>query len=152
MDALLANWQPAFMAILMMAMDMLTGFAGALKTGEVMSGKMREGLWHKAGFIALILLTVLYECAVDVINAAMESVGGSDALVMPTLPAVAVVCGIVVLIEMVSIMENLIVLNPTIGRLPFIDRLKSNDPAAPAAAGLGIDDLEECAVGAEGSE
>lgn len=142
MDALLANWQPALMAVLMMAMDMLTGFAGALKAGEVMSGKMREGLWHKAGFAGLILLTILYEYAMAAINAAMEAVGAADVLVMPELPAVAVVCGIVVLIEVVSILENLVALNPAIGRLPFVDRLKSHNPAA---ADLTVD-VEDAAV------
>lgn len=151
MDAILANWQPALMAVLMMAMDMLTGFAGALKVGEVMSGKMREGLWHKAGFAGLILLTILYEYATAAINAAMEAAGAADTLVMPEIPAVAVVCGIVVLIEVVSILENLVALNPAIGRLPFVDRLKSHNPAAPDVT-AGIEDMEDCAVGAEGSE
>lgn len=151
MDALLANWQPAVMAVLMMAMDMLTGFAGALKAGEVMSGKMREGLWHKVGFMGLILLTILYEYAMRAINAAMEAAGAADTLVMPELPAVAVVCGIVVLIEVVSILENLVALNPAIGRLPFVDRLKSHDPAAPDMT-VGVEGAEDCAVGAEGSE
>lgn len=151
MEQLLAYWQPVLAAVVMQAMDMLTGFAGAAKAGEIMSGKMREGLWHKAGFCGLILMTVVYEVAVGVINEALDMAGMTGAFAMPELPAVAVVCGIVVLIEVVSIVENLIVLNPAIGGLPFVDRLKSHDPAA-ADLTVAIDDMDECAAGAEGSE
>lgn len=129
MEALIEYWQPALMAVLMMAMDMLTGFAGALKAGEVMSGKMREGLWHKMGFFGLVALAILYEQAAAVINAAVDAAGVA-AVAMPELPAVAAVCGIVAAIEVVSILENLTALNPAIGRLPFVNRLKSHDPAA----------------------
>lgn len=149
MDALLAHWQVVLVAVAMMAMDMLTGFGGALKQGVVMSGKMREGLWHKAGFCGLIVLTVAYEVGAKIINADVARSGVEFA--MPELPAVAVVCAIVALIEVVSILENLSALNPTIATLPFVDRIKAHNPAAPDAT-VGIEDMEECATGAGGSE
>ena len=149
MDALLAHWQVVLVAVAMMAMDMLTGFGGALKQGVVMSGKMREGLWHKAGFCGLIVLTIAYEVGAKIINADVARSGAE--FVMPELPAVAVVCAIVSLIEVVSILENLSAMNPTIAALPFVDRIKSHNPAAPDVT-MGIEDMDDCAVGAEGSE
>lgn len=131
MDALLAHWQVVLVAVFMMAMDMLTGFGGALKQGVVMSGKMREGLWHKAGFCGLIVLTIAYEVGAKIINADVARSGAE--FVMPELPAVATVCAIVALIEVVSILENLSALNPTIATLPFVDRIKAHDPAAADA-------------------
>lgn len=137
MDALLANWQPAFMAILMMAMDMLTGFAGALKTGEVMSGKMREGLWHKAGFAGLVVLAAVWEVGSAWLNAEVSGMG----VTVPSIPAVGAVCTFVVATEAVSILENLCVLNPDIASLPIIKHLKPHSPEAPDAAVAEIDDV-----------
>lgn len=137
MDALLANWQPAFMAILMMAMDMLTGFAGALKTGEVMSGKMREGLWHKAGFAGLVVLAAVWEFGSAWLNAEVSGMG----VTVPSIPAVGAVCTFVVATEAVSILENLCVLNPDIASLPIIKHLKPHSPEAPDAAVAEIDDV-----------
>ncbi|WP_160324610.1 phage holin family protein [Adlercreutzia muris] len=144
MDALLAHWQVVLVAVAMMALDMLTGFGGALKQGVVMSGKMREGLWHKAGFCGLIVLTVAYEVGAKIINADVsQSMPGSD-FTMPELPAVAAVCAIIALIEVVSILENLSALNPVIASLPFVDRIKAHDPSAPDVT-VGIEDVDEMA-------
>lgn len=144
MDALLAHWQVLLVAVAMMALDMLTGFAGAAKAGEIMSGKMREGLWHKAGFCGLIVLTIAYEVGAKIINAEVaQSMPGSD-FAMPELPAVATVCAIIALIEVVSILENLSALNPVIASLPFVDRIKAHDPAAPDVT-VGIEEMDEMA-------
>lgn len=141
MDALLAHWQVVLVAVFMMAMDMLTGFGGALKQGVVMSGKMREGLWHKAGFCGLIVLTIAYEVGAKIINADVARSGAE--FVMPELPAVATVCAIVALIEVVSILENLSALNPTIATLPFVDRIKAHDPAAAdVTVEVEVEDLD----------
>ena len=143
MDALLAHWQVVLVAVAMMALDMLTGFGGALKQGVVMSGKMREGLWHKAGFCGLIVLTIAYEVGAKIINTDVaQSMPGSD-FAMPELPAVAAVCAIIALIEVVSILENLSALNPVIASLPFVDRIKARAlPTAPDVT-VGIEDMDE---------
>ena len=141
MEAIISYWQPVLAAVVFMAMDMLTGFAGALKMNEVISAKMREGLWHKAGFIGLIVLSIIYEVAAEVFNKAVALSGNGVEAVIPELPAVGTICLIVAAIEVVSICENLCVLNPRIARLPFIDRLKAHNPAAPDFT-VGIEDDE----------
>jgi len=55
-EMLAMEWQPVAIAAVMMVLDVLTGFAGAAKSKAVESGKMREGLWHKAGFFGLVAL------------------------------------------------------------------------------------------------
>ena len=63
MEELAIQWQPIVVASVMMILDIVTGFAGAAKNQTVESGKMREGLWHKAGFFGLIALAFIYEVA-----------------------------------------------------------------------------------------
>lgn len=128
MDALLAHWQVLLVAVAMMALDMLTGFAGAAKAGEIMSGKMREGLWHKAGFFGLVALAFVYEVAASLIN--LEAGSSGIGIAMPEMPAVGAVCAFIIATEAVSILENLCELNPDIAHLPVVRSLKPHDPDA----------------------
>ena len=40
----------------MIVLDVVFGFAGAIKQKDVQSSKLCDGLWHKAGFVGLIAL------------------------------------------------------------------------------------------------
>lgn len=122
-------WQPILVIVVLMAFDIITGFGGAAKEGVIQSGKMREGLWHKAGFLWLVVLAIIWEVAVLWINFDAYLKGAGT--IVPEFPAVSVVCAFIALIELISIVENLCVLNPSIATLPFIKQLKAHDPAAP---------------------
>lgn len=124
LEALFVEWQPIAVAAVMMALDILTGFAAATKNGAVESGKMREGLWHKAGFIGLVILAYIWEVGSIWINLETATLGFS----IPEVPAVGVICAFIVAIEIVSILENLAALNPDIAHLPIIKQLKTHDP------------------------
>lgn len=93
--------------VVLMVFDVVTGFAGAVKTGTVKSGKMREGLWHKAGFVGMVAMAYLLEFAASVADLGIS------------IPAVSGVCVWVVITEAVSIFENLCVLNPAIAQSPI---------------------------------
>lgn len=123
MDGALIDWHPVAVAMAMMVLDMATGFAGAAKDKSIESGKMREGLWHKAGFFGLIALAAAWEIGSVWLDAEVSGAGVS----VPQLPAVGAVCTFVVATEIVSIMENLCVLNPDIASLPVVKRLKPHD-------------------------
>lgn len=106
---------------LAIAADVVTGFAGAVKTGTVMSGKMREGLWHKAGFAGLIVTAFLLEylCA-HIPYAGVEVAYIQDiCTALASIPLVLSACLWVIVTEAVSIMENLCVLNPEIAKSPI---------------------------------
>lgn len=126
MDMLASDWQPVAIAAVMMVLDVLTGFAGAAKSKAVESGKMREGLWHKAGFFGLVALAWVYEVAAMWMNFEVSGLGVS----VPELPAVGAACVFIVATEVVSILENLCVLNPDIAQLPVVRSLKPHDPDA----------------------
>lgn len=128
MEQMAMELQPVAIAAAMMVLDVLTGFAGAAMRGAVQSGKMREGLWHKAGFFGLMALALVYEVAASWINVEAAGAGIS----MPELPAVGAVCAFVVATEVVSILENLCELNPEIAKLPVVRSLKPHDTGAPS--------------------
>lgn len=90
-----------------MLLDVLTGFAGAVKAGDVRSSKMRDGLWHKAGFVGLIAMAYLLEY-----GASLTDLGIA-------VPAVSAVCVFVIVTEAASILENLCALNPAIRDSPI---------------------------------
>ncbi|MEC4272969.1 phage holin family protein [Adlercreutzia sp. R25] len=147
---MVAAWGvPVLIATAAMVCDICTGFGGAVKKGEVASGKMREGLWHKAGFYGLIILAALYEVAAAFMNLDVASAGIGVSL--PELPAVGAVCVYVLGTEIVSVCENLIVINPALADAPFMRTLVTHDPGS-ADMTVAVEDFEECAVGAEGSE
>lgn len=139
-------WHPIAIATVMMVLDIITGLAGAAKDKAVNSGKMREGLWHKAGYFGLIALAAVYEVATVYINFEVAELG--IGMTAPELPAVTAVCAFVVLTEIVSIVENLCVLNPDIAKLPVIRTLAHRDPALPSET-IGIVVEESAAGGSE---
>lgn len=136
------DWHPIAVAAVMMALDIATGFAGAAKDKAIESGKMREGLWHKAGFFGLVGLAAVWEIGSVWLNAEVSGVG----VAVPELPAVGAVCTFVVATEIVSILENLCVLNPDIASLPVVKHLK---PHTPDAADLTVEIEDEHAAGAQ---
>ena len=132
MEGFIIPWQPIVMAVALMVFDYFTGFAGAVKKKVVSSAKMREGLWHKAGFCGLMLLTIAYEVAALWVDFEM-ALRGLDVFV-PDIPAVTAVCVYIMVTEVVSILENLCELNPAIAKLPFVAALRPHGDDVGAVA------------------
>ena len=87
--------------------DILTGIAGGIKKKALNSTALREGLWHKSGFIGLILLAYILEVASLYIDLGFE------------IPSIVVTCVYIIIAECVSIFENLCILNPEITNSPL---------------------------------
>lgn len=60
------DWHITAFALGFIALDLLTGFAQAVANKTVDSTKMRNGLWHKCGFVLTMLLAALIEWAMPV--------------------------------------------------------------------------------------
>lgn len=86
-----------------MVADVLTGLVKAWRAHDVKSSAMREGLYHKIGYIGVIFLAQGIEVAAD-------NVPGITIAV----PITAGICAFIILSETVSIMENLAAINPAI--------------------------------------
>lgn len=110
MDYLMLEIDPTVVAIalVLMGLDILLGLAGAVKDKNVQSSRMREGLWHKAGSIGLIGLADILELAVDHIDLGL------------VFPGVIAVCAYIIVMEVGSCLENLVVLNPELKHNPIL--------------------------------
>lgn len=98
---------------LFIVLDVCSGIAAAYARREVESPKLREGLWHKAGYVFVLFCSILVEWAM---NEGMD-LGFSLPLVMP-------ICVWISLMEIVSILENSAKINPELSNVPGFERLK----------------------------
>lgn len=99
--------------LLFIILDVISGIAAAYARKEVESPKLRQGLWHKAGYIFVLFCSILVEWAM---NNGMD-LGFSLPLVMP-------ICVWISLMEVVSILENASKINPDLANIPGFERLK----------------------------
>lgn len=85
-----------------MAMDIVSGLLKAFKEKSYTSSIMREGLYHKCGFILCILLGYMVEYAQVYFDLGV------------TIPVASAVCTYIILNECGSIIENIGAINPAI--------------------------------------
>lgn len=91
--------------------DIITGFIKAVKGGQVDSSVLREGLFHKAAEVLLLVFATTLEYSAPYIS-------------LPEgLPMVGVAATYICVMEAVSIVENLCELNPGLSNL-FSNYLK----------------------------
>lgn len=86
-----------------MVADVLTGLVKAWQAHDVKSSAMREGLYHKIGYIGVIFLAQGIEVAADKVPG-----------ITINMPITAGICAFIILSETVSIMENLAAINPVV--------------------------------------
>ena len=89
-------------AVGLMGVDVLTGYAQAVKNACVSSSVMREGLFKKAGSIAVIILALAVGHAGALV--------GIDSTVCASV--IGLVLAMVAVMELTSIIENICKLNP----------------------------------------
>ena len=85
---------------LLVLIDYITGVVNAIMHDELSSEKMREGLGHKFTYLAVVCVALIVEYGSDYINLGIE------------LPVFIPVCTGICLIEITSIMENCVKINP----------------------------------------
>lgn len=87
--------------VCLMLLDVVSGFIAAVKNCEVSSTKMREGLFHKC---SLVMCIVLAWC-IEIFVMHVPDLGFNVPLVIPA-------CVLIFAMEVVSILENIIKINP----------------------------------------
>ena len=98
---------------LFIILDVFSGLAAAYARREVESPKLRQGLWHKVGYIFVLFCSIVIEWAM---NNGMD-LGFNLPLVMP-------ICVWISLMEIVSTLENSAKINPDLAKIPGFERLK----------------------------
>lgn len=96
-------------AFALIVLDYITGIVKAVCKKNLSSSRMREGLWHKCGFVLAICLAWVIEC-------------GEQHVTLPfTVPVLVAVCTYIIITEITSIIENLGQINPELQSTKFLD-------------------------------
>ena len=93
-------------AVTGIVLDVVSGLLQAIKNGELSSEKMRVGLWHKCGFLGLIVLGIYVQW--------VEGFADVSAYFGFDFPSVNAVCLYIIGTEVLSIIENLKKITPEI--------------------------------------
>lgn len=84
------------LACVMMCADVLVGFIVAIINNDLSSTKMRKGLLHKVLMLVLIAVCLAIELAIE------------HTVQLPyDIPTCEVVCGYIVVMELISVLENI---------------------------------------------
>lgn len=94
---------------LLVLIDYITGVVNAIMHGELSSGKMRQGLGHKFAYLVIICVALIVEYGSGYINLGIRP------------PVFIPVCAGVCLIEITSIMENCVKINPELSGSGILD-------------------------------
>lgn len=97
---------------LLALIDYVTGVVNAVMHGELSSEKMRKGLGHKFAYLAIICVALIVEYGSDYINLGIK------------LPLFMPVCAGICLIEITSIMENCVKINPELSKSNILNIFK----------------------------
>lgn len=91
-------------------LDVLTGYAAAMRNGTLNSSVMRKGLWNKSSEMLAILASVLTQIGAYVY-------GNSFLNVQLDIPIIMVICGCLSLYELTSVVENIGKMNRDIAEI-----------------------------------
>ena len=106
------NWTLVVITCVFMCLDLITGFAQAAKNHDIQSSKMKDGLWHKCGFMLAIIFSIACEYASAYVDLGF------------TIPVQTAVCTFIILIEVMSNLENLGKLSPELAGSKFLQIFK----------------------------
>ena len=84
-----------------MAMDVISGLIGAFASNSFSSTKMKEGAFHKAGIVVIALFGLM----IDIMSAFIEGLPFQT-------PLCAAFCVYLIGMEAMSIVENVVIINP----------------------------------------
>lgn len=108
----------AFIVVaIFIAFDIVTGIMEALYKGEINSTKLRQGLYHKLSEIICVIGAYLLELGTKYIDLGIN------------LHLLNVVCVYICTMELVSILENLCEINPSLAKLfkPYLEKLRGEN-------------------------
>lgn len=102
---------------MLILLDLIFGMAAAAKNGEFESSKVRQGLWHKTGELALIMLAMIID--------ALILSGVTVPINIPNGSAIVAVCTGLAVMEISSLLEIAVKLNDQLAHLPVFKMLAS---------------------------
>lgn len=105
------------LALAFMGMDVVTGLLQAVKNRDVNSTKFRDGLFKKTGTLAVMVFGWLIDYAQMYVDLGFS------------IPIAITLCIAVMVMESISILENIGTLNPDLVKIvtPFLEKLNGKD-------------------------
>ena len=94
----------AIVTLVFILFDILTGFLKAAANHDIDSTALRKGMLHKLSEVVAIVFSFLCEYAVQYIHLGVE------------IPLVIAVCGYIIIMEIISVLENIVEVNPELGK------------------------------------
>lgn len=91
------------------ALDVVSGYIAAIRTGTVNSTVMRDGMWNKIGEMLAIVVVKAIEICISVFGA---DFAGTEI----TVPLLPLFCGYLAVYEITSNIENIGKMNPTVAK------------------------------------
>ena len=107
---------PALITGVFIIFDIISGIMQAIKNKELSSEKLRQGAWHKMGLVMFICLAYFIDYGTGYLNLGFD------------VPIVNPLCIYICLTETVSIIENIIKLNPELAGSKLASFFHSNIP------------------------
>lgn len=104
------GWPIAAVGVLVF-LDVASGLIKAYAVGTLSSKAMRDGLLHKSAYFLLIALFV----AIEVMQQHFE--------VLPGIPTTLVICVYICGTEFISVLENLVAINPELKQFAVLQKL-----------------------------
>lgn len=108
---------PYVLSLCFMVFDMITGLIMAVKNKDVDSTKFRDGLWKKTGTGCLLAFGYVVDYAIQYLDIGINS------------PIGLMLCVSVVVLEAISILENIGNINPDLVSVitPFLSKLNGGE-------------------------
>lgn len=94
------DWASVLCTLGFILCDLVSGFLKAARAHNISSSAMRDGLWHKCGFIFCIVVAMLCEFSMQHLDLGF------------TAPIVTPVCVFICLTELISVFENICEISP----------------------------------------
>lgn len=107
-------WPVAIVAGLVL-LDIVTGLLKAWEMNTLSSSVMHTGLLHKCAYFFLIFLCALMQVAQEHYD------------IWPNFPTVTAICIYIATVEVLSVLENISVMNPEISEWPIVRQLMRHD-------------------------
>lgn len=101
--------------LLFIVLDIITGVTQAIQNKDVSSSKLRQGAFHKFSYILILTLAYLIEYSMGFVDLGFN------------IPIVNGVCIYLILTEIVSIMENIIKMNPGLENSKIWDLFRNDN-------------------------
>lgn len=109
------HWAIIVITCCFIVFDIVTGFTQAVVNKELDSGTMKQGLFHKCGFLLAIVFGCLCEYAMQYIDLGFS------------IPIQNAVCIYIIATEILSILENLGKISPALADARFMNLFKGKD-------------------------